>query len=106
MRKRSYWKNGVYHDVTTDRDYIPKQYCELCGSHFLLTVHHYLRQQKCMRDKKSKLSAPCMWTEDFINAHQKLFTLCVQCHADVEHLDNRRFLDKYHKQRSEYIYEV
>lgn len=105
-KKRSYWKNDVYIDITTGRLYEPKAYCELCGCTTQLTVHHYLPQQKCLRDINSKLSFPNMWNASFVRSHQKLFTLCWQCHADVEHMSSDRFYAKYNRPRSDFIYEV
>ena len=88
--KRSYYlPDGRYFDTTTDRIYEPKEYCEICGANWPLTVHHYLDQNKCLRDKDSKIKAPYIWTQEFINEHQKLFTLCVDCHTIVEKKGNK-----------------
>ena len=78
--------SGLYKDVTTGRLYEPKLYCEICGiNHWnaRLEVHHFLPQQKAMRDLKSKIQAPYIWTQDFINENQKLFTVCRECHNAI-----------------------
>ena len=54
MKKSYYLKNGNYFDITTQTEYEPKQYCDLCGSNNQLTIHHYLSQNKCLRDLKIK----------------------------------------------------
>lgn len=105
MSKKSYYKDGEYIDVTTGKTYIPKGYCQLCGKRANITIHHFLNQQKCLRDMKSqKIRFPKMWTKDFIIENQKLFELCLQCHSDVEHLSDERFKDKYRIERSYFIY--
>ena len=104
-KNRSYYKDGLYIDVTTGKSYQPEVKCELCNKSTKLTVHHYLKQQKCMRDKNSKIKAPYIWTQEFINKNQKLFTLCLDCHADVEFMDDDEFYEKYDIERSEFIYE-
>ena len=105
--KKSYFDNkkGVYIDTTRNIEYIPKNRCELCGSSARLSVHHYLAQQKCLRDKDTKVVYPSTWTHEFINHNQKLFTLCFQCHAEVEHGNNEKFKQKYGIDRSYFIYE-
>ena len=102
--QKSYWKNGVYIDVTTGKWYAPKQRCEICGATYPLSVHHYLKQQRCLRDLNAKRVTSGVWTKEFIFANQKLFTLCYQCHADVERLSNERFEQKHNKKREDYIY--
>ena len=75
---------GLYRDVTTGQLYELKNYCEICGANFKqLEVHHFLPQQKCERDKKSKIQAPYIWTQDFINENQKLYTVCRECHNAI-----------------------
>ena len=64
--KKSYYKDGIYHDITTGKAYIPKNYCEICGSPYSLTVHHKLEQNKCIRDLSTKVKTPSTWTQDFI----------------------------------------
>lgn len=77
-------ESGLYRDVTTDRLYEPKQYCEICGAAYKqLEVHHFLPQQKCKRDLKSKDNAPYIWTEEFIKENQKLYTVCRECHTKI-----------------------
>jgi len=77
-------ETGLYRDVTTGQLYEMRNYCEICGANFKpLEVHHYLSQQKCERDKKSKIQAPYIWTQEFINENQKLFTVCRECHNAI-----------------------
>lgn len=104
-KNRSYYKNGQYIDVTTGNIYEPKCRCEICNSPIGLTVHHFLKQQKCMRDKNSKIQAPYIWTQEFIDKNQKLFTLCLDCHTDVEFMEDEEFYKKYKIERRKYIYE-
>jgi len=76
--------SGLYWDCTTDTLYTPKEYCEICGANFKpLEIHHYLPQQRCERDKKSKVIYPSTWTQEFINENQKLFTVCRECHNAI-----------------------
>ena len=103
--KKSYYSGCYYIDTTTGRKIIPKDYCELCGTKYGLTQHHFLNQQKCLRDLNSKkVRYPKMWTQEFINENQKIFSLCMQCHSDVEHLSNQHFYQKYGIERSNFIY--
>ena len=90
VKTRSYYlPDGTYFDVTTGRTYQKKEYCEICGANFKpLFVHHFLDQQKCMRDVETKIQAPYIWTQEFINENQKLFTLCNDCHKAVERKGN------------------
>ena len=77
---------GLYRDVTTGQLYEMRNYCEICGiNHWnaRLEVHHKLPQQKCERDKKSKIQAPYIWTQDFINENQRLYTVCRECHNAI-----------------------
>lgn len=104
MKKRSYYKNGVYIDVTTGREYIPKNRCEICRATYLLDVHHYLSQQRCMNDLKTKVVYPKTWTREFIDKNQKLFTVCRACHTDIENLSDEKFYNKYGIERSNFIY--
>ena len=103
--KKSYFKDGVYIDTTTGRTYKPKHYCEICRTFSRLSVHHYLNQQKCLKDLTSKkVKHPKDWTKEFIDENQKLFTLCFQCHADVENLADDKFKRKYGVERSKFIW--
>ena len=103
--KKSYFKDGLYFDTTTGRTYEPKYYCEICKTSYRLSVHHFLNQQKCLNDLNAKkVKHPKMWTKEFIDENQKLFTLCFQCHADVESLADDKFLKKYGVERSRFIY--
>ena len=105
IQKSYYLENGLYFDVTTKRTYEPKQYCELCGGHSYLTVHHFLLQHRCIKDLSAqKTITPSTWTKEFIEQHQKLFTLCVNCHHDVHGMSDERFLEKYGKERSLYVF--
>ena len=106
MKKSYYEKSGLYFDVTTGRRYIPRDRCELCGTSHFLTVHHYLNQQKAIKDLNAKkVRYPSTWSKEFIDKNQKLFTLCVQCHNDVENLDNDKFFDKYLVPKGFFIYQ-
>ena len=103
--KKSYFKDGLYFDTTTGRTYEPKHYCEICKTSYRLSVHHYLNQQKCLKDLASKkVKHPKDWTKEFIDENQKLFTLCFQCHADVENLADDKFKRKYGVERSRFIW--
>ena len=105
MKKSYYLKNGLYYDTTTGQEYRKKGLCEICKSPYFLTVHHFLNQQKCLNDLNAKkVKHPKMWTKEFIDENQKLFTLCTQCHSDVERLDDDKFLRKYGVERSRFIY--
>lgn len=105
MRKSHYIENGIYLDVTTGQEYMPKDYCELCGKHFMLGVHHYLSQNKCLRDiKTKKISHPGIWTQEFVDKNQKLFTLCNWCHTDIHNMSDEHFYNKYHIERKNYVY--
>mgnify|MGYP003302633703 CR=1 FL=1 len=74
MKKSYYLEGGLYFDTTTQTIYEPKPYCEICGRRTLLTVHHFLKQQKCLRDLASKrVITPSTWTKEFINKFQKLY---------------------------------
>ena len=105
MKKSYYLDSGLYFDTTTQTIYEPKHYCEICGRKTLLSVHHFLKQQKCLRDLATKkVITPSTWTQDFINKNQKLFTLCVQCHHDVDFLSDEKFKEHYGIERSKFIY--
>ena len=92
MLPKSYYidrQKGIYFDVTTETTYQLNDKCALCGAKWgELEVHHYLDQSKCERDKKSiakgKVITPNMWTQEFINEHQKLYTVCPECHDKIE----------------------
>ncbi len=105
MQKSYYVENGLYFDVTTGRYYEQKSFCELCGGQYNLTVHHFLFQHRCLKDLQStKTVTPSTWTADYINKHQKLFTLCAQCHSDVHSMSDERFWQKYKRERSFYVF--
>ena len=105
MKKSYYLKNGNYYDVTTQREYTPKGYCELCGNHNQLTVHHFLPQNKCINDLNSKkVIYPNTWNQNFINKYQQLFTLCLQCHSDIHTMDKASFKRKHYVDKKDYIY--
>ena len=77
-------ETGMYFDCTTGRLYEPKSYCEICGANWKpLEVHHKLPQQKAMRDLKSKIQAPYIWTKEFIEENQRLYTVCRDCHNAI-----------------------
>lgn len=101
--KKSYWKDGIYIDVTTNRVYTPKNYCEICGASFPLTVHHKLPQSKCLRDLKTKVKTPSTWTQEYIDKNQRLFTLCLDCHANVHNISKERFQERYHKDKDYFV---
>jgi hypothetical protein len=106
--KKSYYdkKKNKYIDTTTNREYTPKGLCEICKSPYFLTVHHFLNQQKCLNDLNAKkVKHPKMWTKEFIDENQKLFTLCTQCHSDVERLSKEKFFEKYKREKSRFIWE-
>lgn len=90
MKKSGYdLDSGFYLDVTTGRLYQKDNKCFLCGATWKpLFVHHFLDQSKCERDKKSiakgKVVKPNMWTQEFINENQKLYTVCKECHSFIE----------------------
>lgn len=95
MKKtRSYYlDNGEYFDITTGNTYTPRTFCEICGLNsgwVNLEVHHFLPQQKCERDKKSKIKAPYIWTQDFINENQKLYTVCQECHRKIHNCTSKK----------------
>jgi hypothetical protein len=105
MKKSHYLEGGLYFDTTTQTLYEPKPYCEICGRRTLLTVHHFLVQQKCLRDLSTKKTiTPSTWTKEFINKYQRLFTLCLQCHNDVHNCNDTVFKDKYSIERTKFIY--
>jgi len=105
MKKSYYLENGNYFDITTGKEYTPQVYCDICGCHSRLTVHHYLSQNKCLRDLKIKrLNYPSIWNQEFINKNQQLFTLCVQCHTDVHNMSKENFYKKYHINKEYYIW--
>lgn len=105
MKKSYYLKNGLYYDTTTGREYRKKGYCEICKSPYFLTVHHFLNQQKCLNNLNAKkVKHPKDWTKEFIDENQKLFTLCTQCHSDVENLSKEKFFEKYKREKRKYIF--
>ena len=65
----------------------------------------FLNQQKCLNDLNAKkVKHPKMWTKEFIDENQKLFTLCTQCHSDLEHLSKEKFFEKYKREKKKYIF--
>ena len=102
MKKSYYTEDGYYMDITTGKKYLPKRYCEICGTFHWLTVHHRLSQNKCIRDLQSKIKTPKTWTQEFINENQKLFTVCLNCHANI-HANSDNFWQKYNLNKKEYI---
>ena len=95
MKKSYYLENGLYFDVTTGKTYQPKEQCEICKRYYNLTVHHFIEQQKALRDLKTKKTiTPKTMTKEFIEENQKLFTLCMDCHTDVHNMKNERFYEK------------
>lgn len=106
--QKSHYKDGQYFDVTTNTFYTPKDRCELCGISYPLDNHHFLSQSRCLRDlKANKTRTPKTWTQEFINEHQKIFTVCRECHNILESKSwtQERFYQKYGKNKSDYIYE-
>ena len=103
MKKSYYINNDEYLDVTTNKKYKPKKYCELCGASYPLTIHHKLLQNKCIRDLNAKIKFPKTYTQEFINANQKLFTLCLNCHANIHNMTHKRFMEVYNKDLNDYI---
>lgn len=107
MEKSHVISDDIYWDVTTGKHYKVKPCCELCKTKYPLSVHHYLNQQKCLRDTSGKkVKFPKMWTQEFIDENQKLFTLCFQCHSDVENMNPSKFFEKYGRKKSDFVYEV
>lgn len=53
-------------------------YCECCGGHYQLSVHHHIPQQWTWNGQGYII-------DDFINYS----TLCVNCHAIIEHNENQ-----------------
>ena len=105
MRKSYYLDNGLYYDVTTDKIYVPKSYCEITGVNYGLTIHHKLSQNRCLNSLKStKIRHPKTWTKEFIQENQKLFTLNIQVHADVHSMSDEHFYQKYGIERRNFIY--
>lgn len=105
MKKSYYLENGLYMDVTTGKTYQPKQQCELCKSYYGLSVHHFIEQQKALRDLKTKKTiTPKTMTKEFIEENQKLFTLCSECHNAVHYMSEERFYNRYGRSKSEFIY--
>lgn len=92
MLPKSYYidrQKGIYFDVTTETVYHLDDKCAVCKATWKpLEVHHFLDQHKCEKDKRSirigKVVTPNMWTQEFINEHQKLYTVCNECHGKIE----------------------
>lgn len=104
MKKSHYIENGLYLDTTTGNTYQPKEYCELCKSYHNLTVHHFIEQQKALRDLKAKkVITPNTMTLEYLQENQKLFTVCLQCHTDIHHLSDERFYKKYGRYKKDFI---
>ena len=101
--ERSYYlEDGTYFDVTTGRSYYPDEVCEICKKSWLpVEVHHYLPQQKCMRDLNSiaigKVVHPKMWTQEFINENQKLYTVCRGCHKKIHNCTSKKTVENGHR---------
>ncbi len=116
-RKSYYLPDGTYFDTTTGRTYETKAYCEICGINLwghITDVHHYLQQQKCLRDLETidigKSVTPSTWTQEFINEHQRLYTVCRECHNAIhargkKQIINGRNLRDYlwHKEKTEVV---
>ena len=105
-------ESGLYKDITTGRLYEPLNFCEICGANWKpLETHHFLPQSKCLRDKKSKVDAPYIWTQEFINENQKLYTVCRECHTKIHNcsspktvINGRRIYDYlWHKEKTEVV---
>lgn len=105
--KKSYYnKNkGCYIDTTRNVEYYPKSYCEICGQRQYLTCHHYISQHSYKNAIESiKIKFPKTLTQDFVNENQKIYTLCLNCHADVHSMSDERFYQKYGIERKNFIY--
>lgn len=104
-KKSHYIENGVYLDTTTGRKYIPKGKCCICGATYGIQIHHYIEQQRCIRDLNTKKTrTPKTLTQEQINEKQKLFELCGTCHNAVHYLDDMQFKKIFGLDRSDYIY--
>lgn len=106
MKKSYFDKNkGCYIDTTRNIEYYPKNYCEICGASYPLSVHHYIPQQTCKKAVESvKVKFPKTLTQELINERQKLYTVCFQCHADIHSMSKERFYDKYGLNLDDFIY--
>lgn len=103
--KKSYYKDGVYIDTTTNRKYIPKGVCCLCGSKYGIQIHHYIEQQRCRIDLFTvKTRTPKTLTQQQINEKQKLFEVCGTCHNAIHNLDDLTFKEFFNKNRSDFLY--
>lgn len=103
MKKSHYIENGLYLDTTTGKTYQPKDYCELCKVGYGLTVHHYIPQQKALKDLKTKVKYPSTLTQEYLEAHQKLFTVCLDCHGNIHNMSENRFYERYGKEKDFYL---
>jgi hypothetical protein len=103
--KKSYYENGVYVDITTGKKYIPKGKCQICGATYGIQIHHYIEQQRCIRDLNTKKTrTPKTLTQEQINEKQKLFELCDICHNAVHNLDDKQFKNLFGLNREDYIF--
>lgn len=103
--KKSYYEGGVYIDITTGKRYIPKGRCCICGATYGIQIHHYIEQQKCIRDLNTKKTrTPKTLTQEQINEKQKLFEVCSICHNAIHSLDNRQFKILFGQNREDYIF--
>ena len=92
MKRNSYWKDGLYVDTTTGREYEPREFCEICNKAPASEFHHYLKQAKCKRDLNSrKVKEPRQWTQDFINENQQLWAVCRKHHEDIHNPYNELY---------------
>ena len=104
-KKSHYIENGVYLDTTTGRKYVPKGKCCICGATYGIQIHHYIEQQRCIRDLNTKKTrTPKTLTQEQINEKQKLFELCDICHNAVHNLSDKQFKNLFDLDRSYYIY--
>lgn len=103
--KKSYYENGVYIDITTGRRYIPKGKCCICGATYGIQIHHYIEQQRCIRDLNTKKTrTPKTLTQEQINEKQKLFELCGTCHNAIHYLSDLQFKKIFGLNRADYIF--
>ena len=104
-KKSHYIENGVYFDTTTGKKYIPKGKCCICGAEYGIQIHHYIEQQRCIRDLNTKKTrTPKTLTQEQINEKQKLFELCDKCHNAVHNLGDFEFWDLTGLDREKFIY--
>lgn len=105
MKKSHYLENGLYLDTTTRRTYKPIGKCCICGATYGIQIHHYIEQQRCIRDINTKKTrTPKTLTQEQINEKQKLFEVCSICHNAIHNLDDKQFKNLFNRERSKYIY--